>query len=138
MAACAGGVGIASAQTAQPDVVRDVVEPASGARVRIYRAPLGEAVFDVSSPRVTIGKRVERGASVTIVSAGAERIVLRVTPSRVVVDGLGERLELARGSRADADRLRARIASSSAIKEAVSLLAEGIHVLPEQTERSSA
>jgi hypothetical protein len=122
---CAGVSGTAMAQPpAATDVIRDVVEPASGARIRLYRAPQGEAAFDVTDPAVSIGKRVTRAGSVTTVVGGSERIVLAVSPSRVVVEGLGERVEIARGSRVAAEALRARFAASPAVRKAMALLAE--------------
>jgi hypothetical protein len=122
---CVGGRGAALAQTPPgTDVIRDVVEPVSGARLRIYRAPLGEAVFDVSNPEVSIDKRVSRAGSVTTIATADERVSLLVTPTRVVVEGLGDTLELAKGSRADADILRARFAASKAVRRAVNLLEE--------------
>ena len=109
---CVGGGGAAMAQTTvATDVVRDVVEPVSGARLRIYRAPLGEAAFDVSTPAVSIAKSVTKTGSVTTIAAADERVSLFVTPTRIVVRGFGDdhQIVLERNPAVQKQRLTGRL-----------------------------
>jgi hypothetical protein len=113
---------VAAAQTTPGDVITQVIEPVSGATVRVYRTPMGEAAFDVLGPGVTIGKRVTPQGTMTTFAAEGERVSVLLTPSRLVIEGLGDRLDVARGSRRDADVVRARAASSRAMRRAAALL----------------
>jgi hypothetical protein len=117
------GMTSAAAQEA-PVVLREVIEPASGARVRLLEAPAGEVAFDVSARGVSVAKHIGPAGATTRMTTGDGTVSLRLTPSRIIVEDRRGRVTLEGDSRDEADALRARLASSGVVRRAIDLLGD--------------
>jgi hypothetical protein len=115
---------MAPAPTAAQEALRHrVSDPVSGAEVRVYRTEPGTTRFDVSDDRVTVAKTVSAGRSQTTIRTGAEEISIVMAPGVLRVEGTRGTDVLGVGDRAGSERVSRRLAGSSAVREALGLLA---------------
>ncbi|MEZ5318628.1 MAG: hypothetical protein R2752_14610 [Vicinamibacterales bacterium] len=125
VAVCVAPWSSAAAQDgASPAVLREAIEPVSGARIRLFDAPKGEVAFDVSAGGVTVAKRVGAAAATTTVTAGHDAIAIRLTASRLVIEDRAGRVTFEGGDRVAAEAIRARLAASPLVRRALDLLGE--------------
>lgn len=102
--------------------VFDAVEPVSGTRLMLQRAPGGETRLVVSHPMARIVRHLERRGSRTIIEVGTGRLTLAYSRHVVAVEGLGSRLTLTPGDRWAAEELRRRLAESALTNAAIRVL----------------
>lgn len=100
----------------------DAVDPVSGARITVHRAPLGEAHFDVAHPAARVSRRATRTGSVTVMEAGGERVTLRTSAEGVVFEQAGARVEVRADDRTAVQALHSRVAKSVVVDRATEML----------------
>jgi hypothetical protein len=101
---------------------RVFTDPASGARISIFPAPLGAGEFEIATEAVSLRKRVTKQESVTTIRSAGDEIRLTLTPTRLVVRSAGQELAITAPAREDAEALHAWLSASVPVRRAIALL----------------
>ena len=115
---------LAAAEPARDRVLKQGIDPATGAHVSVVRGISGQVGVIVETPDLLLRKHLVGDRAITTIVSGSEEIAIEVNRSRLIVSGTAGRVEVATS---DLERLREAstlVARSRAARLAVDLLAK--------------